>query len=305
MLVQIGRILFAIGVVVSVALAAKPPKWEAVHEAATELAPHIAKGTRVEVHAESGGAIDDKKAATLEADLRRALAMEGVQVQSPAPEDADAPPPQDPPPQVQARDVGNGVVELALLPHPASDAAATVKLELDRSWPSTSPLWGLFAALAALGVALWRVGAMQAAKQAVADGTDSQDNPFTLLAAVLEPARALGKDIASLTDAQILKRTDGLLETYLLPLANGRQRVIDRLGMKAGSEILVTVAFGERMLNRVWSAAADGHLDEARGCFPEALTALEEAQRLAKQATEASAGGPSGAPVAVTEAGSA
>ena len=47
--------------------------------------------------------------------------------------------------------------------------------------------------------------------------------------------------------------------------------------MDEGAQILVTMAYGERMLNRAWSASADGHIQEARGCIPEALAAFEEA----------------------------
>ena len=42
----------------------------------------------------------------------------------------------------------------------------------------------------------------------------------------------------------------------------------------------MTVAYGERMLNRTWSAAADEHLPEARAVLPDAVDALEEAARL-------------------------
>jgi hypothetical protein len=65
-----------------------------------------------------------------------------------------------------------------------------------------------------------------------------------------------------------------------------RRKIIDRLGMSKGSEILVVVAYGERMLNRVWSAASDGHLPEARSSYPEARAAFHQAQDLATAALE-------------------
>ena len=51
----------------------------------------------------------------------------------------------------------------------------------------------------------------------------------------------------------------------------------DLIGMSHGAEILVATAYGERMLNRVWSAAADGYLEEARSSFREASSAFDEA----------------------------
>ena len=50
--------------------------------------------------------------------------------------------------------------------------------------------------------------------------------------------------------------------------------------MDKGAEVLVVVAYGERMLNRVWSAAGDEHLLEARTCLPEAQEAFAEAVAL-------------------------
>ena len=50
--------------------------------------------------------------------------------------------------------------------------------------------------------------------------------------------------------------------------------------MEKGAEILVTLAFGERMMNRVWSAAADGHLPEATASLNESTDAFIEAAAL-------------------------
>ena len=73
----------------------------------------------------------------------------------------------------------------------------------------------------------------------------------------------------------INQRADELLETWVLPFAEVRQTIIQRFGMEEGADVLVTVAYGERMLNRVWSASADGHPQEARACLPEAIAAFE------------------------------
>ena len=75
-------------------------------------------------------------------------------------------------------------------------------------------------------------------------------------------------------------RVDALLDDYVLPMGESRQQFIDRYGMEKGAELLVTLAFGERMLNRVWSAAADGHLPEAVSSLEESAEAFEEAVSL-------------------------
>ena len=44
-----------------------------------------------------------------------------------------------------------------------------------------------------------------------------------------------------------------------------------------GAEILLDVAYGERMLNRVWSAASDGHHQEALNSISESLVNYKKA----------------------------
>ncbi|MFN3200680.1 MAG: hypothetical protein ACE366_19940 [Bradymonadia bacterium] len=146
-------------------------------------------------------------------------------------------------------------------------------------YPDTWPVFLGASVLAAVGCFLWR---KQKAEQRKASNAERGDrkSPFEYIQGVLAPARKLAEDISELTPEQVCVRVDELLSGYLLPLAEVRQGVIDQLGMAKGAEVLVTVAYGERMLNRTWSAAGDGHLPEALSVFPDAVEALEEAASL-------------------------
>ena len=104
-----------------------------------------------------------------------------------------------------------------------------------------------------------------------------QDNPITLLKNVIPLMKELQTKINSLNTTQVCEEIDKILDGYILPFAEVRKNITNFFGMSIGSEILVTVAYGERMLNRVWSAASDGHLPEAMAVFPDALHALVEA----------------------------
>ncbi len=154
------------------------------------------------------------------------------------------------------------------------------------AWPDSWPMFAVGAVAALIGLVLWRrqkaLARANLKEQMSAPG--SANNPFELLAALIEPAQRLGAEIDTLSAETICARVDALLETYVLPMAEVRQRVIDRLGMAAGAEVLVTIAFAERMLNRTWSAAGDGHLPEARAVYPDAVEAFVEAQGLAEKA---------------------
>lgn len=153
-------------------------------------------------------------------------------------------------------------------------------------WPDTLAVFIVGAVISAAGLVLWRYMLAATKKAAVKAEADSptQGGALELLAGVLEPARTLQAEIDKLDGTTITQRIDVLLETYVLPFAEVRQTVIDRFGMAKGAEILITVAYGERMLNRVWSAASDGHLPEAMASLPEAIDALDEAHQLAQAA---------------------
>lgn len=150
-------------------------------------------------------------------------------------------------------------------------------------WPDT---WATFlagAVLAAVGLVLWHRAARKKAKELSAS-VESANDPFALLDAIAQPLESLKEEIESLDTAALTERVDGLLNDYVLPFAQVRQVLIDRLGMDKGAETLVIVAFGERLLNRVWTTAADGHLPEARACFPEAYEAFAEARAVVQEA---------------------
>ena len=138
----------------------------------------------------------------------------------------------------------------------------------DATWPDTLPVFLAGAVLAIVGIVLWRKAANALKKQG-AEGGAEQHDPVALLSELQAPLSSLRSDANSLDAGTLLSRVDVLLDSYILPIGETRQQFIDRFGMEKGAEILVTLAFGERMLNRVWSAAADGHL-------PEALSSLEE-----------------------------
>lgn len=152
-------------------------------------------------------------------------------------------------------------------------------------WPHTTGIWIAFALIGAVGTGMWRIGVKRAAREALKTA-DATENPFALLDELVAPARKLREEADGLDTAAMMVRVDELLDNYVLPFAQVRSKVIDRLGMSAGSEILVVLAYGERMLNRTWSAASDEHLPEAQASLPEAVDAICEAQRIAKTALE-------------------
>lgn len=59
--------------------------------------------------------------------------------------------------------------------------------------------------------------------------------------------------------------------------AEARESLIHLYGLNAYAEVMSAFAAGERYLNRVWSASADGYVDETRDYLGRALTQFREA----------------------------
>lgn len=162
----------------------------------------------------------------------------------------------------------------AKLPDPSSEQTGLLA-----DFPDTWPIFAGGFAATVVGLGIWwaDVFAHRAAQHA--DESDGS-NPLTLLAGLLPQLRNLSDEIDSLGSDALTARVEDILEHTVLPFSESRQKLFDRLGMRLGAELLVTAAFGERMLNRTWSAAADGHLEEARSSFKDGVVAFEEAARL-------------------------
>ena len=150
--------------------------------------------------------------------------------------------------------------------------------EATGGWPDTWPFFVAAALVCAAGLVIWRKG-VSASAAADESGGEEQD-PVTLIANLQAPMDQLGEEVDGLDAEAITERVDTLLSDYVLPFAMVRQKVVDKMGMEKGAEVLVVIAYGERILNRVWTAAADGHLPEARACYPEAAEALREAHQM-------------------------
>lgn len=145
-----------------------------------------------------------------------------------------------------------------------------------QTWPDTLPLFLGGALVTIIGLVLWRKSDAALKASGSVGGPDDKD-PVDLLQALQVPLEALRGELESLDTSQITARVDTLLDEFILPMGEGRQRFIDRYGMDKGAEILVTLAYAERMINRVWSAAADGHHPEATASYIESADAFNEA----------------------------
>ena len=80
------------------------------------------------------------------------------------------------------------------------------------------------------------------------------------------------------TGEQLREWIDTRLRNDLRRFAEARESMVHLYGLQTYADIMSAFAAGERYLNRVWSASADGYADEAREYIGRALVQFREAK---------------------------
>jgi hypothetical protein len=95
----------------------------------------------------------------------------------------------------------------------------------------------------------------------------------------------LNADKHAIDTYDVRHRIDELFNDDLEKFVDARESIAHRHGLAAYAEVMTAFAAGERYLNRVWSASADGYIDEvneylekAKTQFAETLTLLRRLQ---------------------------
>lgn len=93
------------------------------------------------------------------------------------------------------------------------------------------------------------------------------------------------RDLAEMTGGEPLRgkelrdRIDARLRPDLRRFADARESMVHLYGLQTYADIMSEFAAGERYINRVWSATADGYDEEARNYLLRAVDQFREAQQ--------------------------
>jgi uncharacterized membrane-anchored protein YhcB (DUF1043 family) len=105
------------------------------------------------------------------------------------------------------------------------------------------------------------------------------------LSRIVENLTKLDAEKQSIDTYDVRHRIDDQFADDLEMFVDARESIAHRYGLAAYGEVMTTFAAGERYLNRVWSASADGYIDEvndylerAKDQFAETLAALRRLQ---------------------------
>ena len=136
-------------------------------------------------------------------------------------------------------------------------ALATVVDENDVKW-----LWYIPALAAGVaGVAAVRIENARHS-QAEHNVVASIETVESSLERISANINKLNADKGSINTYDMRHRIDELFVDDLETFVDARQSIAHRYGLAAYGEVMSSFAAGERYLNRVWSASADGYIDE-------------------------------------------
>lgn len=139
--------------------------------------------------------------------------------------------------------------------------------------------WSYFVpaiAVGVLGVVIARIGIHRASRS----GERMEKNFQALdesLARVVENAKKLEADKERIDPYDFPQRIDDVFVDDLAAFADARESIAHAWGVNAYADIMTHFAAGERYLNRVWSAAADGYANEAKTYVTRALDQFVQA----------------------------
>ena len=182
--------------------------------------------------------------------------------------------------------------KLASLKVGVDDAKAAVKAV--KGWPpkeygerfsNATPVFCIGVGIAIAGVVLWRrdVRERRAADRAEAEAeasdsgtTDAAGTPAQYVKSV-QPAVSDLERLRDASSSDFLNGVDGVLDDHVTPFVEMRHQLVEELGLSRAAPIMLHMARGERLLNRAWSAEADGFRAEAVDALSEACEVFQEA----------------------------
>lgn len=149
---------------------------------------------------------------------------------------------------------------------------------VEDGWNLIPWVWyGISAGVCLLGVVLIRLAKSGAAsndeEKNLADLGSIKQN----LSNLISNGTRLQSQIGKLAPSKITQFIDDDLAVDFRDFAEGRECMVANFGLNTYADVMTNFAAGERAMNRAWSAAADGYVDEATTCVERSIMLLQEA----------------------------
>ncbi len=141
--------------------------------------------------------------------------------------------------------------------------ASVSRLEIERDEWNTIPwIWyGLSLLVGTGGIVVLRM-VRAAGKTASAESVTGFESVQSALRKSSQSISLLDDRLDGMTCEEVLEYVDATCVPLLNEFADGRMVIRNRFGTGVYASVMTEFASGERYLNRAWSAAADGYVDE-------------------------------------------
>ena len=148
--------------------------------------------------------------------------------------------------------------------------------------------WAAGVSVALLGIGAFIVKSqvrrqIRAAAAISASDTSRGPTPEVALETIRTTLDSLRRDLDGITDeharnARIIEVIGELNAVQVAAIVDQRNVILGRMGMGGMASFMDRFAMAERAMNRAWSAAADGYVEEAEECLARAIETIPDAQ---------------------------
>ena len=154
----------------------------------------------------------------------------------------------------------------------------------EEGWNLIPWVWYLISAATCIAgiVVLFKAKSTEGQKSETSESSLAEIN--TSFDRLIGNIQSLANDVQAIPPSQITNRIDDQLADDFRIIAEGRESITKEFGLDIFADVMTQFAAGERAINRAWSAAADGYVDEADACINRGLGMLRQAQQILSEA---------------------
>lgn len=157
--------------------------------------------------------------------------------------------------------------------------ATVLNVEKKIAW-STIP-WGWYlvsVTICIVGIAILRLS-RKSTVESSEESTASLSEIRESLIKLLKNTQHMSGQMDEMAPSEMTVFIDDVLAPDCYTFAEGRNAITTEMGLQKFADVMTHFSAGERAVNRAWSAAADGYVDEAKTCVERAVSMFEDAQQ--------------------------
>ena len=157
--------------------------------------------------------------------------------------------------------------------------ATVLNQEKKIAWDTIPWAWYITSVIVCIaGIVLLRISKTSSTESTV-ESTANLAEIRTSLANLLKHMNELLGQMPEMAPSEMVAFIDDVLAPDFQIFADGRNAITSEMGLPKFADVMTHFSAGERAINRAWSAAADGYVDEATTCVKRGVAMLNDAEQ--------------------------